>query len=262
MDWLVQQAGQGNADALKTLQARHPEKNTKYNGFDGVIQNNTAFLNPERDSITKQGTVIYHQHDTSIRDNGKQIFMPYGYTKEGLKEALKMAIKRYGESITIHGDMRFKADVVNASLDLNIQFSDKTLQAARQKLLQQRKLREKHHARRIRGSHARRSAQGIRSNARIGGVPYGRFTRKSYQPHVGGIGRKPPSIAQNCLRNLSELGMVQLASRSEMLLQGHVSHHLEYQRAQSNDPLRRGVSRAGVKGLSRAEIKNGKKIIR
>lgn len=245
VDWLVKKAEQGNEDALKTLQARTQEKNTKYNAFSGTIQNQDAFLNPQWDSITKQGTVIYHCHDTSIRDNGSQLFMPHGYNKEGLKTALQMAMQRYGENITIQGDMRFKTEVVKASLDFDLNFTDAILQTARQKLIQQKKIREKHHARRNLRSHTRRSAQSIRANLGRKQIQYESFGNAS-KSNLGRVGRKPPSTAQNRLRSLSELGMVQLTARSEMLLSRHVSHHLEHQRTQSTHKLRRDVSGRGV----------------
>jgi len=48
------------------------------------------------------------------------------------------------------------------------------------------------------------------------------------------------------LRGLSQLGMVQLSKRGEVLLPSHVSRHLEHQRTQSDDGLRRIVSGPGA----------------
>ncbi|EFG2528785.1 TPA: relaxase/mobilization nuclease domain-containing protein [Escherichia coli] len=66
------------------------------------------------------------------------------------------------------------------------------------------------------------------------------------KPHVARPGRQPPPSAKNRLRAMSELGMVRFTGRSEVLLPGNVSDHLEYQRAQHNDQLRRNPLGGGV----------------
>lgn len=60
--------------------------------------------------------------------------------------------------------------------------------------------------------------------------------------NIGRIGAAPPPQSRNSLRAMSELGVVRFAGRSEVLLQGDVSHHLEQQGTQSNQTLRRPVS--------------------
>jgi len=66
------------------------------------------------------------------------------------------------------------------------------------------------------------------------------FTRK---PNLGSIAVIPPPAARNRLRNLSELGVVRFAEGGEMLLPGAISGHLEQPGAQSDNALRRRVSR-------------------
>lgn len=66
------------------------------------------------------------------------------------------------------------------------------------------------------------------------------------RPHLAGIGREPPPRARGRLQNLSELGVVRLASRGEMLLPSDVSRQLEHQGTERNPAVRRPVAGRGV----------------
>lgn len=85
-----------------------------------------------------------------------------------------------------------------------------------------------------------------RTRGHAGSKAYARHPQRYVKPNLSRIGRNPPPEARNRLRQLSELGMVQLANGGEMLLQGHVSHYLEYQRTQPNNRLRWNFSKSGV----------------
>src|SRR5690606_31697001 len=63
------------------------------------------------------------------------------------------------------------------------------------------------------------------------------------KPDIGRIGRVPPPQNQNCLRTLSQLGVVRIASGSEMILPRDVCGHMEQQGTQPDNTLRREVSR-------------------
>jgi hypothetical protein len=65
------------------------------------------------------------------------------------------------------------------------------------------------------------------------------------KPNVGRIGRVPPPQSQHRLRGMSELGVVRIASGSEVLLPRDVPRHLEQQRAQPDHALRRDVLGSG-----------------
>ena len=65
------------------------------------------------------------------------------------------------------------------------------------------------------------------------------------KPNVGRIGRVPPPQSQHRLRGMSELGVVRIASGSEVLLPRDVPRHLERQGAQPDHALRRGVLGSG-----------------
>ena len=158
LDWLVKEANNKNHDALDTLRRHQPEKTTTGNCFSGDIQNKAPFLNEPWDSITRQGTVIYHRHDTSIREDAQAIHLPHGWTPEGLKEAMHMAVARFGEKISVQGDTDFIAQVLEASLDIKLTFADEKLQQERQKRIQA-KLLETKNAQRISRRNARRLTQ-------------------------------------------------------------------------------------------------------
>jgi hypothetical protein len=66
------------------------------------------------------------------------------------------------------------------------------------------------------------------------------------KPNIGRIGRKPPPAGKNRLRGLSELGVVCLAGRSEVLLPGHVPGHLEQQCAKPDNVVRRDIFGSGT----------------
>ncbi|CAD7741659.1 hypothetical protein LMG31886_45180 (plasmid) [Xanthomonas hydrangeae] len=67
------------------------------------------------------------------------------------------------------------------------------------------------------------------------------------KPNVGRIGREPPPEGQHRLRTLPELGVVRIASGSEVLLPRDVPRHMEQQVSKPADALRRTVSGSGLK---------------
>lgn len=68
------------------------------------------------------------------------------------------------------------------------------------------------------------------------------------KPCIGRVGRKPPAQAKNRMRALSELGLVQLANRGEVLLPRHVPDNVDHQGAERADRLRRDVPDGRVTG--------------
>lgn len=79
-----------------------------------------------------------------------------------------------------------------------------------------------------------------RSTGRTASNPAGQL-RSTCKPGIGPVGARPPAPLQYCMRNLSELGLVQHAQRGEVLLPGDVPDQLEQQKRQSDYPLRRDV---------------------
>ena len=62
-----------------------------------------------------------------------------------------------------------------------------------------------------------------------------------HQSDAGTIGGSPPPSGRHRMRALSELGVVHIAGRGQVLLQGHVPDHVEQPGAAAADKLRRSV---------------------
>ena len=210
----------------------------------------------QQDGVTKKGTLIYRVGASAIRDDGDKLQVSRGATQDGLEAALRMAMARYGNRITVNGSAEFKESIAHAAATANlaITFDDAALEQRRQTLLNEITAKENRHdasARTDRGraDRGRTSRPGpstthpTGAGRRVGSAAATRATRK---PNVGRVGRQPPPEAQNRLRSLSQLGLVRIASGSEVLLPGHVPDHLEHPGAQPDDRLRRGLARPGV----------------
>ena len=71
---------------------------------------------PDQDSVTKKGTIIYKVGASAIRDDGDKLKVSREATKEGLEAALRMAMERYGNHITVNGTDDFKERIVRAAV--------------------------------------------------------------------------------------------------------------------------------------------------
>ncbi|MDC7964509.1 conjugal transfer protein TraI [Xylella fastidiosa subsp. fastidiosa] len=137
-DWLQVQATQGNAEALAALRAREMRQWWSCNIFGGLQARRTGpvpGLKP--DNITKSGTIIYRVGSTAIRDDGDLLNVSHGAGDYGVEAALRMAMYRYGERITVKGSDEFKKRVVQiaAAARLNISFEDEVLDKRRKQLV-------------------------------------------------------------------------------------------------------------------------------
>lgn len=278
-DWLRAQATAGDPQALGALRARASAQGLKGNtvsGKPGQKPLKTEKTDAAPDSITKQGTIIYRVGPTAVRDDGNKLKVSRGASQEGLQAALQMAMVRYGGRLTVNGTPAFKELIAQAaaSAQLPVTFDDVALERRRQALsqpfLQPRTTQETAHEQ-ARSNSTRTSRGGtnrgrtdsqrpagtgfaaLRDNASA--VPRGGLLGK---PNIGGVGRQPPPQGQNRLRRLSELGVVHLAGRGEVLLPGDVSAHLEQPRAQPDHRVRRDASRPGA--LSAGHIAAGQYI--
>ena len=254
IDWLQRKALDGEKEALAALRSREKRQALKGNRFTGIKVNNNLEKS-KTDQITKMGTIIYHQENGAIRDDGKFLKISRGSSTKGIAEALNLAIQRYGHCISVKGSENFKEQVaqVAAELKLNIAFESPQLEQRRQYLLQTITEKEINHESRkptIKPRGTNRSNNEI-PGARRNFNPKPRSTgnkqsfRWSPKPNLGQLGQAPPPAAKNCLRNLSQLGLVQFSSRSEMLLPSHVPRNLEHQGTQPHNELRRCVSWTG-----------------
>ncbi|MDD5112905.1 MAG: relaxase/mobilization nuclease domain-containing protein [Methylobacter sp.] len=253
-DWLRRQASAGDAEALAALRAREAAQGLKGNvvgaGSDQRVQS-AVKANP--DSVTKKGTIIYRVGASAIRDDGDQLKVSREATQEGLNAALRMAMARYGKHITVNGTDAFKERIVRAaaSAKLQITFADAALERRRQALSNNQPENEHDSTNKRR----RRTGSGI-SGAGSAGAATSRAAERvnngsnrfgfPSKPNIGRVGTVPPPEARNGLRNLSAVPVVRIDSGSEVLLPGHVPHHLEQQGSQPDNKLRRNISGPGT----------------
>lgn len=161
-DWLKQQALDGDKKALEALRAREQAQGLKGDTIKGEGGAKPGHA-PVTDNITKKGTIIFRTGKSAVRDDGERLQVSRSATGEAVQEALRMAMGRYGNRITVTGSAQFKAQVIHAAATSNlpITFSDAGLERRRQQLLKQR------------SSHDRRNEQAGRRDER------GRADRRS-----------------------------------------------------------------------------------
>lgn len=264
-DWLKKQATGGDEQALNALRSREAA------GLQGnTIQPETAkkqkTANDEKlavDNITKKGTVIYRTSAGAVRDDGTKLQVSNNANTAGIEAAIKLAVERYGNKITITGTPEFKAQVIHVVVknNLPITFADPGIERLRLKHLENsnersRTDRQQPDGRAIgrrpdSGSNGRtgqRTAANINSGsvAVTGGVRGTGLQPRDSKPNVARVGRKPPPASQNRLRRLSQLGLVQLSSRSEVLLQCDVPNNVGQQGAKRDNGLRWNGIGAGI----------------
>lgn len=137
-DWLKQQATQGNAEALAALRARDAAQGLKGNTIEGQGRPRPGHA-PVVDNITKQGTIIYRAGLSAVRDDGDRLQVSREADRDGIRAALRMAMEKYGERITVTGSPEFKAQIIRAAADaqLPITFTDPALERRRLALIEQ-----------------------------------------------------------------------------------------------------------------------------
>jgi len=158
-------------------------------------------------------------------------------------------MERYGQHIKVNGSADFKEQAVQAaaSANLPITFDDADLARRHLAILQSNITQEQGHEQKStsgdRGGIDRGGNGGASSApARTSPMRFSSFNK----PDLGRIGSRPPPESQNRLRGLSELGVVHLAQRGEVLLSGDVPGHLEQQGAQPDNRMRRDAVGAGA----------------
>ncbi|ARQ77065.1 hypothetical protein B6D87_23065 (plasmid) [Pseudomonas fragi] len=256
-DWLQAKATEGDQQALKALRARKPAKPRAGDTVAGSGPAKRSSPMPLKvDSVTKDGTVIHRFAGSPIRDDGEALQVARGSNRAGLEAVLRMAVHRYGQNIAVNGSDEFKEKIarVAATSNLNITFNDAALEARRQELVRltskesgndrsNRPSRSADERRRSAsssdgGSRTKRGGRTARTGIRRGPGQ----TNKS---GLGGVGPKPPALSGNGLRELSQLGVVRLPERSEVLLPRDVPHNVQHEGAEHAGGMRRGVSGAG-----------------
>lgn len=172
-DWLKQQAQVGDGQALDALRAREAAQGLKGNTIRGEGQAKPGHA-PAVDSITKKGTIIFRAGNSAVRDDGEHLAVSREVDRAGVQAALRMAMERYGERITVNGSVEFKAAAIRAAVDarLPIVFTDPILES-------------------------RRQVEATKAQARS-------------RPGVSPVGRQPPPHRRYGLRTLGQLGALHI----------------------------------------------------
>ncbi|GAJ71936.1 TraI protein [Vibrio sp. JCM 18904] len=107
---------QGDSEALKAVRSREAAQKLKgntLNGGDAVQAEPKAMV----DTITKKGTIIYRAGNSAVRDDGERLQVSTASNQTSVLAALKVAMERYGNCITVNGSPEFKARVIKAAVD-------------------------------------------------------------------------------------------------------------------------------------------------
>ena len=267
-DWLRKEATAGDQEALEALRSRDDSTGLRGNTVTGKGAQKAGAVPSKHDSITKRGTIIYKVGASAVRDDGDKLNVSRGADDAAMQAALRMAAERYGPVITVNGTAEFKEKIVRAAAAANlpISFDDATLEARRQQLTQHHTTKEsthgsnsRHDKRQVRGradrgrdgspgqAAARAAASRAASTARAGVAagPGRHGHADSIKPDTGKAGQRPPPQARNAVRGVSELGVVHVAERGEMLLPRHVPGGVEQQGAKPNNRVRRDIRGPG-----------------
>lgn len=252
-DWLKREATAGDQEALAVLRARKSGSRLKGNTVTGKGPVKRTDTDPRPDGITKKGTIIYRLGAGAVRDDGDRLTISHGSDQAALVAALRMAVARYGDCITVNGSNGFREQVVRAAVTANLRiiFDDDALERRRHQLAHSLKRKENNHGNdNDNGDGDGASAIGRRPDRSGNGRSEGTVTRtrqfaRSFESHSQGARQAAPATARHGLRNLSELGVVHLAHRSEVLLPGDVPGHVERQGAQPDHGVRRRLRGAG-----------------
>lgn len=133
VDWLQVQAKAGNPEALAALRARRARTET-----GDRIQGQTArYTLPEETHLTRGGSAVFILAGTTIRDDGERLRIArHQRTDEGLVQALKLAVARYGETLSIQGSAEFREQIARAAVAgrVRVRFDDPALDARRRTL--------------------------------------------------------------------------------------------------------------------------------
>jgi hypothetical protein len=270
-DWLRKEATAGDQEALEALRSREASTGLRGSTVAGKGAAKAGAPPFKYDSITKRGTIIYKVGASAVRDDGDKLNVSRGADDATMLVALRLAAERYGPVITVNGTAEFKEKIARAAAAANlpISFDDAALEARRQQLTQHLTTKERIHGnnnrhdnRQVRGrsdrgrdgglgqaaahaaaSHAATAARAAAA-ARTGGA--GRPGHAdSVKPDTGKAGRSPSPRARNAVPGVSELGVVHVAQRGEMLLPRHVPGGVEHQGAKPTNRVRRDIHRPG-----------------
>ena len=103
----------------------------------------------------KKGTILFRIGAAAVRDDGArlQVSDQAEDNREVCATALRLAIARYGNRITVGGTARFREQIVRAAAEnrLDVRFGDEAMERLRRQLLAEQILRDKQQRPRGRG---------------------------------------------------------------------------------------------------------------
>jgi hypothetical protein len=133
VDWLQVQAKAGHPEALAALRARRARTEA-----GDRIQGQAALHEPPGEAhLTRGGSAVFTLAGTTLRDDGERLrIAQHQRTDEGLVQALKLAVERYGETLSIQGSAEFREQIARAAVAgrVRVKFDDPALDARRRAL--------------------------------------------------------------------------------------------------------------------------------
>ena len=264
-DWLRAEAVVGNSDALAALRAREAKTALRGNTLQGSLATPHAQRHgDEFDGVTKKGAVIYPVAGSAVRDDGQRLQVDKSAKADGVKQALQMAVKRYGKTISVTGSIEFKARVILAAaeLRLDIHFQDALLEKKRIQLINRESSNEHGNERLEHGRRNDRDGPGTsigivgrstapsEANGARASRPQPGATR-IFRANVERIGTSPPPSRQHRLCSLSQLGVVSDFGRSELLLPSDVSQVMDSGETRRGADVRRRDTGSGPVAAAR-----------
>lgn len=140
LDWLTIEARNGNSEALAALRSRNDRhKRILGNHISGNPSHPHPSLSAMIESITKDGTIFYRVGTTTVRDDGKRMFISPRTSSESLSDVLQIAIQKYGNHLSVSGTEAFSTSIVQAAVQnrIHVTFDDTKLERYHRQLMKQ-----------------------------------------------------------------------------------------------------------------------------
>lgn len=245
-EWLKVKVVNGDEKALEAL-----EKSNKYQSQQ---KGNTFYSDDKKvtthkvfkdfvNNVTNKGTVVYKIANTAIRERKNSIKLGLNPTENGMYAALVIAASKYGNSLSISGSDDFKKQVASivSTKNLNITFTDKFTNSLIEEMKNDNGRRKLSIA-----SERTRSDRAVRAD-RTGSTTRGENRTRGRNNKSDNFRRSGLTEAQRIhnMSTVSELGLVQLEKRTELLLPSHARSDLEQRKATSTEAVRWNISRSG-----------------
>ena len=285
-DWLKSEAARGDAAALEAL--RSSGARGVGGAFIGGRDHGGARQGSAQgglvgghvqgrgvDHVTRNGTAVTRVGHALVRDDGERFRLSESITDAALFGTLREAVEQFGSHLSVDGSEAFQERVAQMAVrtPFAITFDTAALEARRQSLMAVQSQGVGHGSRAAgpgAGSGVDAGGSGAGSAGRAGGAEGNGVAPASSEAGRGrgsaagtgsvresgrfAIGARPPPEARHRLRTLSELAVVQLGERAEVLLPAHVPGDVEQGNVGKPDPrLRRAdAGHGGERAVGRS----------